>query len=528
MRKSDQGVDVEKTSVELLPLIKLGNVNSVRNLVIQALGEEWPLNVRKLHTKIERQRPGVSYHAVHKAVQQLVCEAMVKRGEAGYIIDSDWVQRALSLLEGMKDCKCGERGTPLYLPNLKDFKEGDSKTFVFENLAEADKYRKRLQLEYANSKPQKHYVVIARHARSALLYSEKTLAFPMVPLSGIKGYYLIAGKTVPDEWCADYYRLQGAYAQTGVDCAHNCDIRVVGDVIEQLYVPEDTAQSTEDLFSGIRNMADLSVPEFYQSICLRRSPVKFIVIHNRELAEQIRQQVLSRFSTAKVAIVDLDGVFADPEFPVAATRWLVAKGLLNGSRSEDLVKLCDRHSAGKVPRDVFVLEYLKLYSKLIKGLSAERLQAAIRTFVETEGHNQLFKHAARLFHLIRSYRRVVAFTRLPIEFAKAMGFDFFDIIATTFETVNGAFTGRMRQNMCTPGAKEAAFESWIAANPHLDLKGSIGFGDRYHDIAFLSKVSHPFVVNLDSKLAAVAKRNGWFVFDGNVDALMSKISEVVR
>jgi len=516
---------VERNShVELSPLIELGNVNSVRNLVIQALGEEWPLNVRKLHTKIERQRPGVSYHAVHKALQQLVSEGIIKREEMGYLIDTSWVERALALLDGMKSCKCG---MPLYLPGLKDFKEGDSKTFYFETLAEADKYRKRLQLEYAQTQPKKPYIVIARHARSALLYSEKTLAFPAVQLQSIPRLYLIAGKTVPDEWCADYYRLQGAYVRTGVDCAHSCDTRVVGDVIEQLYVPEDTMQMMTKMFSGTNNISELNVPDFHQSICLRKSPVKFVVMHNTDLAEQIRQQVLANFETSKIAVLTLDGTFVDVRFPIEATKWLVSKGILNGTASSKLLKLCENFEQGQIPRDVFVLEHIKLFSKALQGVSPEKLQASVKTFVETDGSSLFLKYAKKLFNFIKSYRKVVVATHLPLEFAKALGFDSDNMITTTFEVDNGKFTGKILQNMLTPDAKDNSFKNWLDSDPNIDMNDSVGIGSRHHDIAFLNKVAFPIVINPDRKLEAIAKRKGWFIYDGDTDRLTQKISEVV-
>jgi len=289
---------VERNShVELSPLIELGNVNSVRNLVIQALGEEWPLNVRRLHTKIERQRPGVSYHAVHKAVQQLVCEAIVKRGEAGYIIDSDWVQRALSLLEGMKNRKCGECGTPLYLPDLKNFKEGDSKTFIFENLAEADTYRKKLQMEYCSQPNCQHpYCGIALHLRTPVTYTERSMnILDALSKRGVQAYIVVAGATPIDKWCADYYRNEFVNVQIGISSSESCETMILGDIVTQLYISAPVLERISQIYSTTRNVAELNIPEFYRHIYQHKAETKFIVMRNSEIAAQLRTWVMSCF-----------------------------------------------------------------------------------------------------------------------------------------------------------------------------------------------------------------------------------------
>jgi len=287
---------VERNShVELSPLIELGNVNPVRNLVIQVLGEEWPRNVRKLHTTIERQRPGVSYHAVHKAMQQLVSEGIVKREEAGYLMDVSWVERALALLEGMKSSKCGTM--PLYLSGLKDFKDGDSKTFVFEDLVEADTYRKKLQMEYCAQSDYKYpYCGIALHLRTPVAYTERSMnILDTFSKRGIRAYIVVAGATPIDKWCADYYRNEFVSVQIGIPSSEICETMILGDIVTQLYISAPVLERITQIYSATRDVAELNIPEFYRQVYQHKAETKFIVMCNSEIAAQLRSWIMSCF-----------------------------------------------------------------------------------------------------------------------------------------------------------------------------------------------------------------------------------------
>jgi len=83
-------------STEMDYIIKLPNVkeNSVSNLIILLLTEEWPLSTKGLHRRITRQHArNVSFQSVHKAVKKLQNENILAKTENYYKINSAWLKQ---------------------------------------------------------------------------------------------------------------------------------------------------------------------------------------------------------------------------------------------------------------------------------------------------------------------------------------------------------------------------------------------------------------------------------------------------
>lgn len=281
--------------MKMASLIELANPASVKIETINILSKEWPLNVRKLHSMI-RVKNDVSYHAVHKAVQQLVAEGVLRREKVGYMINLGWVDDAVAILERMRHedtCK-----TPVYFPGLKEFyREGASQTFVFENLAAADEYRKRLQFEYGTVAEGVPYCGTAQHLRTPIVYSEKSMRIMnLVKQRGVPCFIAVSSDTPLDKWCANYYMNDGVNVTTGVSAlAQNCETMVLGDVITQIYISQAVRNSIDQIYTSVRNVRDLNIPDFFKRVYLLKAETKFVVMYNPEIAAQLRAQILGHF-----------------------------------------------------------------------------------------------------------------------------------------------------------------------------------------------------------------------------------------
>jgi hypothetical protein len=140
------------------------------------------------------------------------------------------------------------------------------------------------------------YCGVARHLRSPIVLSEKTIdATSTVRRTQIPCYIIVNGNTIPDEWCADYYRHEGVNVKTGVDCAKTCEMMIMGDIVTQIYIPEDIQQQVKSIYSGVRSMAAISVPDFYRIVYQKHIAVKFTVMRNHEIASQMREQIMENF-----------------------------------------------------------------------------------------------------------------------------------------------------------------------------------------------------------------------------------------
>ena len=79
---------------------------------------------------------------------------------------------------------------------------------------------------------------------------------------------------------------------------------------------------------------------------------------------------------------------------------------------------------------------------------------------------------------------------------------------TTLEVVEGRCTGRIT-GIIPHQEKKAELVRDIARDRGLDLALSAAYGDSMNDVAMLSAVGHPFVVNPGKKLARLAADRGW-------------------
>jgi len=107
-------------------------------------------------------------------------------------------------------------------------------------------------------------------------------------------------------------------------------------------------------------------------------------------------------------------------------------------------------------------------------------------------------------------RQVVMATTSPYDLVKPLadrlGLD--DVIATRYGEVNGNYDGTVAGHFVWGKGKLAAVEEW-AAEHDVDVADSWAYSDSYFDIPLLSAVKHPFAVNPDPRLRAVATLRRW-------------------
>jgi len=108
-------------------------------------------------------------------------------------------------------------------------------------------------------------------------------------------------------------------------------------------------------------------------------------------------------------------------------------------------------------------------------------------------------------------RPVVLATTTPYDlicpFAERLGFD--DVIATRYRADDGgAYTGGLDGEFVWSAGKLRAVRAWAAAQG-VDLRDSYAYSDSFYDLPLLGAVGHPFAVNPDPRLVAVALARRW-------------------
>ncbi len=108
-------------------------------------------------------------------------------------------------------------------------------------------------------------------------------------------------------------------------------------------------------------------------------------------------------------------------------------------------------------------------------------------------------------------------------FARALGFD--EVVATRYASRDGSFTGRLDGSFVWSGWKLAAVRKW-AAEAGVDLAASFAYSDSVYDAPLLQVVGHPFAVNPDPRLRALALARRWPVLHLDVPQGVPKVAGI--
>ena len=501
----------------------------VKDVVIKILSHEWPLTIKKIYYKIKKEyNLGVSYQAVHKVVNQLVEKKVLEKSKKEYHISLEWVENLGSLAKNLKESY--SKNKPLILHGLVDFEEKeDYVTLDFETLGDAENYRKKLQAEYMlKPHPKPPYCGETAHLKSPLVYSEKSInVLNLVESSKTDCYIIVRGDSEVDKYCARYYRNSLVRVRTGVDYKANCEVMVIGEVIFQEYIPESTLSMLDELYKKTQDISEINISRFFNEIYNRKEVVKVIVYKNKEIANELRNSIISKFkANNEIAFFDIDGVLVKGFSLLDFVKFLEKRKIIKPEFFKKMLTLLADYKDKKIGYQKFAYDAVKIYSSSIKGKKQSEIENLAKEFIKS-GEFSLIPYSKKVFDLINDYRKTVAITGSPIELVKAMRdiFNFDEIYASELILKNNIYSGKVKLNLALAGEKERLITQYFKKN---SFKNSVGFGDSESDIPFLEKVNYPVIINSDDKLKAIAESKGWLIInEAELEKDLKKISNVV-
>jgi putative phosphoserine phosphatase/1-acylglycerol-3-phosphate O-acyltransferase len=160
--------------------------------------------------------------------------------------------------------------------------------------------------------------------------------------------------------------------------------------------------------------------------------------------------------------------------------------------------------------NLFSMGLVRAAARVAKGWERERVVAAGRRAVAALSDTVAPFAPQRLAAFRAEGHQLVLSTTTPSDmiapFAEAMGFD--DLIATTYETKDGRYTGRLYDGFVWGTGKLKAVRAW-ADERHVDLTDCHACSDSIFDVPLLSSVGTPHAVNPDPSLTLVATARRW-------------------
>jgi HAD superfamily hydrolase (TIGR01490 family) len=191
---------------------------------------------------------------------------------------------------------------------------------------------------------------------------------------------------------------------------------------------------------------------------------------------------------------------------------LIDAGMLDESFRERNIEMLRRYTAGAVTP----VEFCNFYASTLGGHDAafwqpwrERLLAErVRPRICADARALLRRHreAGDTLVLTTATNRVI--TELV---AQDLGVDHH--LATEVEVRDGRYTGRTQGVLNMRTGKVERLRTWLAERGHDEavLKQATFYSDSINDLALLSVVGEPVVVDPDDRLRSAAWRHGWKV-----------------
>ena len=169
---------------------------------------------------------------------------------------------------------------------------------------------------------------------------------------------------------------------------------------------------------------------------------------------------------------------------------LVSRYLLNFGGFEDAIASTVRNLKG-IPED----HLEKLGEKVFREHLAAEIFPEVREMIrahQRQGHTVVIVSSA---------------TRYQVEpLARSLGIE--HILCTELEFRDGHLTGRLKGEACFGERKLVAVREF-AKERRISLKKSYSYSNGAEDVPLLEAVGHPVAINPDSRLASVARHNGW-------------------
>jgi len=215
-------------------------------------------------------------------------------------------------------------------------------------------------------------------------------------------------------------------------------------------------------------------------------------------------------SPMPLALFDLDHTLLSGDSDLLWCHFLVELGVLPKRHRESANEIAGRYNAGTVSPP----EYCGYYASLTAGCSCDEIDPLrarffdelVRPLIPADTHALLRAHRASGDTLLLT----TATSRVVSELtARELGVDHY--LCTEVEAVEGRFTGQVDglPNMGT--GKLLRLRAWLAANSRVDadLRHAVFYSDSINDLALLSAVGRPVVVDPDPRLEATALRKRW-------------------
>jgi hypothetical protein len=267
-------------------LSSFGRTDSSKGVIIQILGEEWPLSAKEIFNRVKKNSgQPISYQAVHKTLGELLEGKVLEKSEKGYSLSLNWIDSGQKFFSA------------LHASYTNDFiKSIEGKTLEFDTLYEVDQFLIQSLNKFLPLLPKRPVLCLHwNHLWLPLFLSREDYSGIKDLAKVISSYSLIRGSDAIDKWCQSFWVGQGMNVKISANVASTFDLVVIAELILQVFYPPEIKQKLDEIYGKTKSVKELDVDNFFHSVFEKKTRILIKVIKDVVLAEELRKHTVDQF-----------------------------------------------------------------------------------------------------------------------------------------------------------------------------------------------------------------------------------------
>ncbi len=261
---------------------------SIKELVIDSLGSQWPQTAKGLYNIVKTKGILVTYQAVYKTIKDLEADGMLSKTEKGYQLSVEWIKHLKHL------------STKLENAYTKQIMIGSDKptTLTFESLWDMYMFILRIYIEDTFKMGDKSICFQSQHIWYSLAGTEKEWGALEQFMKTHKLYAVTRSNTILDKIFQKNWERTGMKFKLGADVQSTTIMRdtvIVGDYVIQMFFPDALIREENGLYKKIKKIEDINTAELHAFFWKKYKWINVIIHKNKDVADQIRKETETYF-----------------------------------------------------------------------------------------------------------------------------------------------------------------------------------------------------------------------------------------
>ncbi len=255
---------------------------NTRNILIEILGIEWPINAKRLHFIIKsKYNKTISYHTMYEILQDLVEKQIVNKIKKAYLLNNKWIEGKLLTFERIRKS----------YDNKKPMKIIDKSTSQIKLYSISELYQfilKSIKNNFFSSKSEKFYMN-CQHLWGSFYTEEDKI---ILKTAFKKGAFIICKKeTKLSKEISKFYKKMGAKVVIGSE-TKGPDTIIIDNSVIHIYFPEQIINEVDGLFKGAINLKKMRK---FKQIFEKTIEIDVVIIRNNNIANKVKLEIIKHF-----------------------------------------------------------------------------------------------------------------------------------------------------------------------------------------------------------------------------------------